>query len=42
MEKVNHLDLRSGNTDNKWAEKWCFEIMSGLKSDNVRFHGKIA
>ena len=21
------LDLRSGNTDNKWAWKWCFEII---------------
>ena len=43
MEKINHLDLRSGNsfTTNE-LEKWCFEIMSGLKGDNVPFNGTIA
>ena len=36
------LDLRSGNTltINKF-EKWCFEIMSGLKCDNVTLNGTI-
>ena len=33
METLNHLDLKSGNslTTNK-LEKWCFKIMSGLKT----------
>ena len=36
------LDLRSGNTltINKF-EKWCFELMSGLRCDNVTFNGTI-
>ena len=43
MEKINHLDLRSGNTlTTNELEKCCFEIMSGLKRDNVPFNGTIA
>ena len=43
MEKINHLDLRSGNTlKTNELEKRCFKIMSGLKCDNVSFNGTIA
>ena len=43
MEKISHLDLRSGNTlTTNELEKRCFEIMSGLKCDNVPFNGTIA
>ena len=43
MEKINHLDLRSGNTLTiNELEKWCFEVMPGLKYDNVPFNGAIA
>ena len=43
MWKINHLDIRSGNTLTiNELEKWCFEIMSGLKCDNVPFNGTIA
>ena len=37
------LDLRNESrlTTNE-LEKWCFEIMSGLKCDNVPFNGTIA
>ena len=43
MEKINHLDLGGGNslTTNE-LEKCCFEIMSGLKCDNVPFNGTVA
>ena len=36
MEKINHLHIRSGNTLTiNELEKWCFEVMSGLKCDKV-------
>ena len=37
------VDLRGGNTLTiNELEKWCFEVMSGLKCDNVPFNGTIA
>ena len=43
MEKINHLDLRSGNTLTiNELEKWCCEVMSGHKCDNIPFNGTIA
>ena len=43
MEKINHLDLRSGNTLTiNELEKWCCEVMSGHKCDNIPFNVTIA
>ena len=43
MERINHLDIRSGNTLTiSDLKKWCFEIMSGLRCDNVPFNSTIA